>query len=142
MPDVVKFLRQLGHDLRNHLNAAELQSAYVAELAEDPERKDEIKRLRATISEMGASLERVTSGLGAAKLTLMPYSAADLVEDLGQKLATDYPNEQREDRMERTRGRRHFADRSAIIAAGADRTICERVPARSCGRLHFGRGAD
>ena len=33
MPDVVKFLRQLGHDLRNHLNAAELQSAYVAELA-------------------------------------------------------------------------------------------------------------
>jgi K+-sensing histidine kinase KdpD len=28
-----------------------------------------------------------------AKLTLMPYSAADLVEDLGQKLATDYPKE-------------------------------------------------
>jgi len=93
MPDVVKFLRQLGHDLRNHLNAAELQSAYVADLAEDPKLKDEIKRLRAMISEMGASLERVTSALGAAKLTLMPYGAADLVEDLGQKLAADYPNE-------------------------------------------------
>ena len=65
MPDVVKFLRQLGHDLRNHLNAAELQSAYLAELAEDPELKEEIKRLRAMISEMGASLERLTSVLGA-----------------------------------------------------------------------------
>ena len=93
MPDVVKFLRQLGHDLRNHLNAAELQSAYVAELAEDPQLKDEIKRLRAMISEMGASLERVTSTLGTPKLTLMPYGAADLVEDLGQKLAADYPKE-------------------------------------------------
>ena len=92
-PDVVKFLRQLGHDLRNHLNAAELQSAYVAELAEDPELKDEVKRLRAMISEMGASLERITSVLCATKLTLMPYGAADFVEDLRQKLAADYPNE-------------------------------------------------
>ena len=93
MPDVVKFLRQLGHDLRNHLNAAELQSAYVAELAEDPELKGEIKRLRAMISEMGASLERVTSALGAPKLTLMPYGATDFVEDLRQKLTADYLNE-------------------------------------------------
>ena len=35
MPDVVKFVRQLAHDLRNHLNAAELQSAYLDEIAED-----------------------------------------------------------------------------------------------------------
>jgi K+-sensing histidine kinase KdpD len=93
MPRVVKFLRQLGHDLRNQLNAAELQSAYIAELAEEPELKDEVKRLRAMISEMGAILERLTSGLNTVKLTLMQYGAADFVEDLRQKLAADYPNE-------------------------------------------------
>lgn len=93
MPDVVRFVRQLGHDLRNHLNAAELQSAYLAEIAEDPELKEEIKRLRAMISEMGASLQRVTSALSAARLTLMPYAAADFVEDLREKLAADYPDE-------------------------------------------------
>jgi K+-sensing histidine kinase KdpD len=93
MPDVVKFVRQLGHDLRNHLNAAELQSAYIGEIAEDPELKDEIKRLCAMISEVGASLQRVTSALSAARLTLMPYGAADFVEDLRQKLAADYPDE-------------------------------------------------
>ena len=93
MPDVAKFVRQLGHDLRNHLNAAELQSACIAEIAQDPELKEEIKHLRAMISEMGASLHRVTSALSTAKLTLMPYGAADFVEDLRQKLATDYPDE-------------------------------------------------
>ena len=93
MPDVVRFVRQLGHDLRNHLNAAELQSAYIAEIAEDQELKDEIKRLRAMISEVGASLQRVTSSLSTPRLTSMPYGAADFMEDLRQKLATDYPEE-------------------------------------------------
>lgn len=93
MPEVVKFVRQLGHDLRNHLNAAELQSAYLAEIAENPELKEEIKRLRAMVSEVGASLQRVTSSLGTPRLTLMPYGAADFVEDLRQKLASEYPNE-------------------------------------------------
>src|SRR5688572_26575942 len=93
MPDVVKFVRQLGHDLRNHLNAAELQSAYIAELTEDAELKEEIKRLRAMVSEVGVSLQHVTSALGTPRLTLMPYDAADFVEDLRQKLAIDFPDE-------------------------------------------------
>jgi K+-sensing histidine kinase KdpD len=93
MPDVTKFVRQLSHDLRNHLNAVELQSAYIAELAEDPELQEEVKRLRAMISEVGAGLQGVTSALSAARLTLMPYGAADFIEDLRQKLASDYPDE-------------------------------------------------
>jgi K+-sensing histidine kinase KdpD len=93
MPDVAKFVRQFIHDLRNHLSAIELQAAYVAELAENPELKDEVKRLRAMIPEMGASLERVTRALSSPKLTLMPYGAADLLADLRQKLSADYPDE-------------------------------------------------
>lgn len=93
LPEITKFVRQFAHDLRNHLSAIELQAAYVAELVESPELKDEVKRLRAMIPEMGATLERVTSALSARKLTLMSYAAADLVEDLRQKLAADYPDE-------------------------------------------------
>ena len=96
MPEVTKFVRQLSHDLRNHLNAAELQSAYLAELAEEPELKEEIKRLRAMISEVGGSLQRVTSALGPARLTVMPYGAADFVEGLRQKLGTDHPDQSAE----------------------------------------------
>ena len=33
----VKFLRQLSHDVRNHLNAVELQTAFLNEIAENAE---------------------------------------------------------------------------------------------------------
>ena len=93
MPDIVKFIRQLGHDLRNHLNAAELQAAYLAEIVKDPEASDEIKRLRAMISQVGASLQSVTVALGQPRLMPMEYGAADFVADLREKLASEYPNE-------------------------------------------------
>jgi K+-sensing histidine kinase KdpD len=93
MPDVVRFVRQLSHDLRNHLNAAELQSAFVNEIAEDAEVKQEVQRLRAMLSEMGASLQRLTTSLAEVRLTEMPYPATAFIEDLQQKLALRSPEE-------------------------------------------------
>ena len=40
----VMFVRQLSHDLRNQLNAAELQSALIGELTSDEEWKSEARR--------------------------------------------------------------------------------------------------
>src|SRR3954471_6925438 len=91
MPEVVKFVRQLAHDLRNHLNAAELQSAYLLEIAENNELRDEIKRLRGMIAQVGGNLQGLTAALSQPRLTDMPYAAKDFVEDLQQKIATDYP---------------------------------------------------
>ena len=93
MPVVVKFIRQLAHDLRNHLNAAELQSAYLAEIAENDEVREEIKRLRGMVSQVGLSLQELTAALGQPSPTTMPYAAKELIEDLQQKLATVYPAE-------------------------------------------------
>ena len=93
MPEVVKFVRQLAHDLRNDLNAAELQSAYLIEIAEAGELKEEIKRLRGMISHVGANLQSLTVALGQPRLTEMPYSAGDFVDDLRQKLESTHPVE-------------------------------------------------
>ncbi|HEX4640061.1 MAG TPA: ATP-binding protein [Chthoniobacterales bacterium] len=93
MPEVVKFIRQLAHDLRNHLNAAELQSAYLVEIAENNEQREEIKRLRAMIAQVGTSLQELTGALSQPRLTQMPYAAKDFVEDLRAKLAADHPAE-------------------------------------------------
>ena len=93
MTDVVRFIRQLSHDLRNNLNAAELQSAYLNELAPDAELKDELKRLRGMLSEMGGNLNRLTSSLAEVKLTRMQYEAVAFVEDLQQKVAGQFPEE-------------------------------------------------
>jgi K+-sensing histidine kinase KdpD len=95
MRQVAGFVRQLSHDLRNHLNAAELQSAFLNELAETPELKSELQRLRGMLSEMGASLHRVTSSVASIKLTSMPYEADAFVQDFGQKLALNFPEESR-----------------------------------------------
>src|SRR5437762_1632612 len=92
-PDMVKFVRQLGHDIRNHLNAVELQSAYLGELAEGSEIKDEIRRLREMISEIGANFQKLSAALSPASPTLMSYAAADFVEDLKQKLTKDFPKD-------------------------------------------------
>lgn len=90
MPEVVKFVRQLAHDLRNHLNAAELQSAYLLEIAENDEVREEIKRLRAMVAQVGVSLQELTAALSQPRLTEMAYPAREFIEDLQQKLATDH----------------------------------------------------
>jgi len=92
-PDIVKFIRQLGHDIRNNVNAVELQSAYLAELAEEKELKDEVKRLREMVSEIGTSLQKLSAALGQNGPTPISYPAADFIEDVRQKLARDFPNE-------------------------------------------------
>jgi len=91
--DIVRFVRQLSHDLRNHLNAAELQAVYIGELTRDAELKAEIKRLRATITGLGAILQKLSADLGQIKPSFMPYRAVEFVEDLRQKFTHDFPQE-------------------------------------------------
>ncbi|MCA1660101.1 MAG: hypothetical protein LC642_06160 [Verrucomicrobiaceae bacterium] len=93
MTDVTRFVRQLSHDLRNHLNAAELQSAYLNEIATDGEIKSELRRLRSMLSELGRSLQQVSAALAPVSLTRMPYEASAFFEDLQQKFATQSAQE-------------------------------------------------
>src|SRR6266496_4833506 len=94
--DTVRFVQQLSHDLRNHLNAIELQSAYISEMDADPELKGEIKRLRENISRLTAILQKLSAGVGEIKPNLISYRAADFIEDLRKKIAHDFPNESTE----------------------------------------------
>jgi K+-sensing histidine kinase KdpD len=91
--DVVRFIRQLSHDLRNHLNAIELQSAYISELERDGELKGEIKRLREMISGLTSALQSLSRGVSETKPNLIAYRAADFIEDLRKKINRDFPGE-------------------------------------------------
>ena len=91
--DVVHFIRQLSHDLRNHLNAIELQSAYISELERDDELKSEIKRLRVMISGLTSTLQSLSNAVSVVKPNLILYPAADFVEDLRQKINRDFSAE-------------------------------------------------
>jgi K+-sensing histidine kinase KdpD len=89
--DIVRFVRQFNHDLRNHLNAVELQGAYLGELATDPELSSELKRLREMISQVGIMLQKLSADLAQVKPNFMPYRAADFVEDLRMKVTHEFP---------------------------------------------------
>src|ERR1700747_2176788 len=93
--DMVRFVRQLSHDLRNHLNAIELQSAYISELDASAELKGEIKRLREMISGLSAVLQKL-SGLGEIKPNPISYRASDFVEDLRKTIAHEFLKESAE----------------------------------------------
>ena len=88
--DVVRFIRQLSHDLRNHLNAIELQSAYISELAGENELKDEIKRLRGMTSGLTSALQSLSKAVSDVKPNLIPYRATDFAEDLRKKIDHDF----------------------------------------------------
>jgi K+-sensing histidine kinase KdpD len=91
--DTVRFIRQLSHDLRNHLNAIELQSAYISELEGDANLKGEANRLRELISRLTSTLQQLSTVSGEVKPNLISYRASDFVEDLRKKIAQEFPNE-------------------------------------------------
>ena len=61
-----KFLAQLSHDLRNHLNAIELQGAFLSEIADNPETSKEVQRLREMTGELSAHLQKLSRLLAKA----------------------------------------------------------------------------
>jgi K+-sensing histidine kinase KdpD len=92
--NVVHFIRQLSHDLRNDLNAAELQVAFLGELTSDnAELKEEVKRLREMMAKLASTLQGLSAALGPINVNKMPYGVSDFVEDLRQRIAKDFSAE-------------------------------------------------
>ena len=98
--DVKKFVGQLNHDLRNHLNALILQATILNEIVEQPEAKEEVERLRNLTSEVGAQLQKLSGQLAKIVVTPMPYQATEFLEDLRASLARTAPEEAAEIRWE------------------------------------------
>ena len=92
--NVVRFVRQLSHDLRNDLNAVELQAAFLGELTSDnAELKEEVKRLREMIAKPASSLQGLSAALGQISANKMSYRASDFMEDLRARIARDFSTE-------------------------------------------------
>lgn len=79
---VEQFVGQLGHDLRNGLNACELQLTFLAEISTDPEAAEEVKALRTTLAGITKQLQAVRVAMGSSQMHPLNYPAAELCEDL------------------------------------------------------------
>jgi len=90
--DVVRFIRQLSHDLRNDLNALELQSAYIAELTQDQELQTEIKRLREVTSALYSTLQRLSRAVGEITPNMISYRAPEFWTDMRAEIERKFSN--------------------------------------------------
>ena len=70
------FVAKLTHDVRNGFNALELQVTLIGELADDPEIKEEVKRVRQSLAGLTRQLQAVRVATGAPTTHLFPYPAA------------------------------------------------------------------
>jgi K+-sensing histidine kinase KdpD len=92
----VRFVRQLSHDLRNDLNAIELQSAYISELAQDQELTSEIKRLRELVSGLNSTLQMLSRAVGDVAPNVIPYPACEFLADMRTQIERNFPKENHE----------------------------------------------
>lgn len=88
---VEHFVGQLFHDIRNGLNACELQLTFLGEISTDPEAAEEIKSLRGALSGITKHLQAVRLGVGATTAHMLEYPAADLFEDLKERFVRQSP---------------------------------------------------
>lgn len=88
-----QFVGQLSHDIRNGLNACELQLTFLGETVTEPDAAEDIKRLRATIAGITRQLQAVRVSMSGANAHLMDYPAADLLEDLRERFERAHPEQ-------------------------------------------------
>jgi K+-sensing histidine kinase KdpD len=94
--DTARFIRQLSHDLRNDLNAIELQSAYIAELTQDQELTNEIKRLREIVSGLSSTLRLLSRAVAAVAPNAMSYPAREFLADMRTQIERNFPAQSHE----------------------------------------------
>jgi K+-sensing histidine kinase KdpD len=94
--DTVRFVRQLTHDLRNDLNAIELQSAYIGELAQDQELTSEIQRLREVVSGLNSTLQLLSKAVGEVAPNAVSYPANEFLADMRTHIERKFSKEKHE----------------------------------------------
>ena len=88
---VERFVGQLTHDVRNGLNALELQLTLLGEVCESAEVLAEVKALRGTLLDVTRQLQSIKSLTGPVSPHLLSYPAADFFEDLRDRFGRLHP---------------------------------------------------
>ena len=88
---VEQFVGQLTHDVRNGLNALELQLTFLGEISTDPEAAEEVKLIRKTLVDVTRQLGAIRSATAVPPLNKLDYPAADFFEDLQERFERQEP---------------------------------------------------
>lgn len=77
-PRVAGFVRQLTHDVRNHLNGLDLETALLNELVTDGEAKESVDRLRRLIRQTASELRTLSGKFAQPSFAVGEVAAKEL----------------------------------------------------------------
>jgi signal transduction histidine kinase len=77
---VAAFIRQHTHDVRNHLNALELEASLMGDFVQDPEAVECLGRIRSQLRGLAANLRALSGKFQDPKVAAGPIAASELFE--------------------------------------------------------------
>lgn len=90
LPRLVNFVRQVTHDVRNGLNAIDLQSAFIAEIAGEGEVGEELGKLRRMVSHVTRDMQDLSARFGELRPVLMQYPVEEFLQGLKEKVEEEF----------------------------------------------------
>jgi len=93
MPRLVNFVRQVTHDVRNGLNAIDLQAAFAAELAGEGEIGEELSKLRRMVTHVTGDMQKLSSRFGELRPVLMQYPVPEFLQGLKEAVEEEFENQ-------------------------------------------------
>lgn len=81
-PRLVNFVKQIAHDVRNGLNAIDLQSAYIAEIAGEGEVAQELAKLRKMVAHVTRDMQELSGRFSELRPVLMDFPVQELLQGL------------------------------------------------------------
>jgi signal transduction histidine kinase len=87
---VSRFVRQITHDVRNGLNAVDLQAAFLSEIVTDDECRVEARRLREMVGNVTMMLHRLSGEFQEIWLTPLTCAAKIFLEDAKERLDCEF----------------------------------------------------
>jgi signal transduction histidine kinase len=90
LPRMVAFVRQVTHDVRNGLNAIDLQAAFAAELAGQGEVAAELGKLRHMVTHVTADMQKLSARFGELRPILMAFPIQEMLQGLKQTVEQEF----------------------------------------------------
>jgi signal transduction histidine kinase len=90
LPRVIHFVRQVTHDVRNGLNAIDLQAAFAAEIAGEGELGEELGKLRKMVCHVTKDMQELSGRFGELRPVLMDYPVQEFLQGLKETVEEEF----------------------------------------------------
>ena len=90
LPRLVNFVKQVTHDVRNGLNAIDLQSAYIAEIAGGGEVAVELGKLRKMVSHVTDDMQELSGRFAEFRPIFVEYPVQELLQGLKELVEEEF----------------------------------------------------